>query len=47
MCSRTQGEECDDANARDGDGCSLDCKLEESFKCIGKIQMRNGEINNA
>jgi fibro-slime domain-containing protein len=27
------GEECDDANAVDGDGCSHDCKIEAGFTC--------------
>ncbi|XP_053380167.1 pappalysin-1-like [Mercenaria mercenaria] len=28
-------EECDDRNAVDGDGCSMDCTTEESFLCTG------------
>jgi cysteine-rich repeat protein len=27
------GEQCDDANGADGDGCSLDCKLEAGYLC--------------
>lgn len=27
------GEDCDDGNQVSGDGCSLDCKVEEGFKC--------------
>lgn len=29
------GEECDDANALSGDGCSATCKLEPGFTCGG------------
>ncbi|KAH3797262.1 pappalysin-1-like [Dreissena polymorpha] len=28
-------EECDDRNAIDGDGCSMECRLEENFRCQG------------
>ncbi|KAL3870492.1 hypothetical protein ACJMK2_038547, partial [Sinanodonta woodiana] len=29
------GEECDDKNARDGDGCSIDCSVEKGYHCKG------------
>lgn len=29
------GEECDDGNAANGDGCSATCKVEEGFNCAG------------
>ncbi len=28
-----QGEECDDGNNEDGDGCSADCMLEQELQC--------------
>ena len=28
-----EGEECDDGNEADGDGCSSDCRLEKGFTC--------------
>ena len=27
--------ECDDGNSDDGDGCSLDCKIEPGYTCVG------------
>lgn len=38
MCPayRDLGEECDDMNKINGDGCSLFCLQELSFNCIGK-----------
>jgi len=30
------GEECDDANAEDGDGCSMECTIEEGYLCQGQ-----------
>lgn len=33
---RSQGEECDDMNTMNGDGCSGHCKKEPFFNCIGK-----------
>ncbi|XP_038650940.1 pappalysin-2-like [Scyliorhinus canicula] len=33
---RKLGEECDDGNLLDGDGCSRKCKKEENFYCIGE-----------
>lgn len=38
MCPayRDLGEECDDMNKMNGDGCSLFCLQELSFNCIGK-----------
>jgi cysteine-rich repeat protein len=30
---RTQGEQCDDGNAINGDGCSSNCTLEKGFIC--------------
>jgi cysteine-rich repeat protein len=29
----TEGEECDDGNAVDGDGCSHDFQIEGGFEC--------------
>ncbi len=29
------GEECDDGNAINGDGCDLLCKMEEFYSCKG------------
>ena len=31
------GESCDDGNLKDGDGCSLNCKIENFFHCQGKV----------
>lgn len=33
--SRSNGEECDDENLMDGDGCDKQCKVEKSFLCRG------------
>ncbi len=33
---RSLGEECDDMNTMNGDGCSSHCKKEHFFNCIGK-----------
>lgn len=30
------GEECDDGNVRDADGCNVQCKKEDVFHCTGK-----------
>ena len=30
------GEECDDMNSVNGDGCSSQCKKEPFFNCVGK-----------
>lgn len=32
---KTLGEECDDGNTANGDGCSSSCKLESGFNCAG------------
>lgn len=32
----SKGEECDDMNSVNGDGCSSQCKKEPFFNCIGK-----------
>jgi pappalysin-1 len=32
----TYPEQCDDGNLKDGDGCSLNCKIEKFFHCTGK-----------
>lgn len=29
------GEECDDGNVRDSDGCNMQCKKEDVFHCTG------------
>ncbi|KAK2120216.1 hypothetical protein P7K49_001602 [Saguinus oedipus] len=36
IIQKGQGEECDDMNKINGDGCSLFCRQEVSFNCIGK-----------
>lgn len=36
LALRDLGEECDDMNKVNGDGCSLFCRQELSFNCIGK-----------
>ncbi|XP_055497937.1 pappalysin-2-like [Leucoraja erinacea] len=33
---RNLGEECDDGNLLDGDGCSRKCQKEEKFNCVGE-----------
>ena len=33
---KENGEECDDGNVRDGDGCNVRCKKEEVFHCDGQ-----------
>ena len=30
---KSESEECDDGNLRDGDGCSSNCKVENGFSC--------------
>lgn len=30
------GEECDDGNVRDADGCNMQCKKEDVFHCTGE-----------
>ena len=30
---KSDSEECDDGNLRDGDGCSSSCKVENGFSC--------------
>ena len=30
------GEECDDGNVRDADGCNMQCKKEDVFHCVGE-----------
>ncbi len=32
---RNGGEECDDGNRNNGDGCSSACRIEPNFKCTG------------
>ena len=44
------GEECDDANRVDGDGCSLVCSIEDSHTCVGTPSVctprcGNGELD--
>ncbi|XP_045325553.1 pappalysin-1 [Leopardus geoffroyi] len=34
IIQKSQGEECDDMNKLNGDGCSLFCRKEDSFNCI-------------
>ena len=31
------GEECDDGNVRDSDGCNMQCKKEDVFHCTGAL----------
>lgn len=31
---------CDDGNAADGDGCTMDCQIEEGFTCTGKRNIK-------
>ncbi|XP_057305554.1 pappalysin-1-like isoform X2 [Hydractinia symbiolongicarpus] len=33
VVEKSLGEECDDANGRNGDGCSISCKMEAVFNC--------------
>ena len=33
------GEECDDGNVRDGDGCNVRCKKEDVFHCKGLLHI--------
>ena len=33
---RNNEVECDDGNIVDGDGCSLDCKVEDFYDCKGR-----------
>ena len=35
-CYSSKGEECDDMNSMNGDGCSTLCKKEPFFNCVGK-----------
>ena len=30
------GENCDDGNVRDGDGCNIQCQMEDVFRCKGR-----------
>ncbi|MDD5074586.1 MAG: DUF4215 domain-containing protein [Candidatus Peribacteraceae bacterium] len=34
-----QGEQCDDANAASGDGCSVTCSVEKGWKCSGQTSI--------
>ena len=36
IIQHSEKEECDDGNLRDGDGCSIQCKNEDVFKCKGQ-----------
>ena len=33
IIEKHRGEECDDANLRDGDGCDVECRIEAVFNC--------------
>jgi cysteine-rich repeat protein len=35
MHQNENGEECDDGNQKDGDGCDTDCKVEAGWSCTG------------
>uniref|UniRef100_A0A671KJD7 Pappalysin-1 n=1 Tax=Sinocyclocheilus anshuiensis TaxID=1608454 RepID=A0A671KJD7_9TELE len=39
LIQRSQGEECDDMNTMNGDGCSGHCKKEPFFNCIDEPSM--------
>ncbi|TRZ01170.1 hypothetical protein DNTS_014509 [Danionella cerebrum] len=39
LIQRSQGEECDDMNIMNGDGCSSHCKKEAFFNCIEEPSM--------
>ncbi|MCA9523110.1 MAG: DUF642 domain-containing protein [Myxococcales bacterium] len=43
---QNDGEECDDGNTVDGDGCSKDCKLEYGFVCAPNPTLTNGDFEN-
>lgn len=43
-CFSSKGEECDDMNSMNGDGCSSQCKKETFFNCIGKSYVVKGMI---
>ena len=32
------GEDCDDGNVRDGDGCNIQCKKEDVYHCKGEVK---------
>lgn len=34
---RQIGEDCDDGNLNDGDGCSSSCTIESGYSCIGNF----------
>ena len=36
IIQKLSGEQCDDGNLRSGDGCSIECKHEDVFKCKGQ-----------
>ena len=36
IIQHSEKEECDDGNLRDGDGCNIQCKHEDVFKCKGQ-----------
>ncbi|XP_052790398.1 pappalysin-1-like isoform X2 [Mya arenaria] len=40
------GEECDDGNAADGDGCTLYCRLEDNFRCTGSPSLCSTEARD-
>jgi cysteine-rich repeat protein len=50
MCNRcgdgfvmwSEGEECDDGNTIDGDGCSGECKIETDYTCMPSRADREG-----
>ena len=37
----SSGEECDDGNVRDSDGCNMQCKKEDVFHCTGALGDRS------
>lgn len=34
---KSQGEECDDGNLENGDGCNAQCKIEENYFCLFEL----------
>lgn len=39
---RVSGEQCDDGNVSDGDGCSASCLLEQGFRCFDIFYIADG-----
>ncbi len=41
-----QGEECDDSDVQDGDGCSSDCRVEDGWVCHGEPSVCSDQCGN-